>query len=330
MGYDGKALAEARARLDALREANLRKQEERKAEVYAKVPAIAAIDARLRSQMAELARLSFSRDADRAARLEALRDENLSLQADRAELLVGHGYPLDYLDEIVSCPVCRDTGMAGGQICGCLKKLCNAVLTEELSSLLRSGNERFENFDLGLYPDAPDQSGVSPRAVMGEVLALAKEFADNFPRVSSDLLLQGGTGLGKTFLSACVARAVADRGYSVCYESVSAALEAFELRKFSRDTEAGEAAERRTRQMLDCDLLILDDLGTELNTSLSASSLYTLINTRLVNGRRSIISTNLSDDELSRRYGPQIYSRLKGQYQSLPFRGQDIRLLKKK
>ena len=329
MGYDGKALAEARARLDGVREANRETRERRTAEVYAKVPRIAAIDGQLRRQMAELARLTFSREADRQKRLDALRDENLGLQAERAELLVGHGYPISYLDEIVSCPVCRDTGMVDGKLCACLKKLYNTVITEELSSLLRDGNERFENFDLSLYSDAADKNGRSPRQVMTAVLALAKEYAENFPRVSSDLLLQGGTGLGKTFLSACIARAVSGRGCSVCYESAAAALEAFELRKFARDSEAGEKAERRAQQMLVCDLLILDDLGTEMNTSFSASSLYTLINTRLLNEKRSIISTNLSDDELLDRYGPQIYSRLKGRYRRLPFVGQDIRLMKK-
>ncbi len=329
MGYDGKALKKARERLESIRGANETEHERRVAEVYARVPRIADIDARLRRQMAELARLAFSREADRNAQLALLRHDNLELQAERAELLVGNGWPMDYLDEIVSCPICRDSGNADGKMCVCLKKFYNAALTEELSGLLRDGSERFENFDLRLYPDVPDAGGNVPRAVMTEVLALSKEYAAAFPKVSSDLLMQGGPGLGKTFLSACIARAVAERGYSVCYDSVSAALEAFETRRFARESEAGEDAERRVQQMLACDLLILDDLGTEFLTPVSASALYTLVNTRLANGRRSIVSTNLSDEELANRYGPQLFSRLKGAYKSLPFRGQDIRLMKK-
>ena len=143
-----------------------------------------------------------------------------------------------------------------------------------------------------------------------------------------DLLLQGGTGLGKTYLSACIARVVADKGCSVCYDSASSALEAFERQKFSRDPEEAEAAAVRVRRMLSCDLMLLDDLGTEMVTPMSLSALYTLINTRLVNGRRTVISTNCSDEDLQSRYTPQIVSRLNGEFLHLPFVGQDIRLLK--
>jgi DNA replication protein DnaC len=165
---------------------------------------------------------------------------------------------------------------------------------------------------------------------MRRVKAACEKYAENFPNVSSNLLFQGGTGLGKTYLSACIARVVANKGYSVCYDSAAAALETFERQRFSRDADTAEAAAARAERMLSCDLMLLDDLGTEMVTSLSTSALYTLLNTRLVNGRRTVISTNLSDEELRRRYPQQICSRLEGEFLHLPFVGKDIRLMKTK
>ena len=298
MAYDGKLLARARARLEQQRENNQSEQRRRLAEVYARVPPVAEIDASMRAQMAQLVRVTISRAPDMQAQLAALRDANLDLQMRRAELLVEAGFPMDYLDEIVSCPKCRDTGVHEGAPCQCLDRLYNQELTRELGVLLQSGDECFENFDLELYSDEFDPAlGGSARQAMEIVFNGCRRFADKFPAVSANLLLQGGTGLGKTYLSACIARAVAAKSYSVCYDSASAALDAFERQKFARD-EAQEAADARVRQMLDCDLMILDDLGTEMVTPMSLSALYTLLNTRLINGRKIIISTNCSDEEL--------------------------------
>ena len=330
MPYDGKLLAQAREALEQRRADNAAEQQRRLSLAYARDPEIEQIDLRLRRQMAELVRLTVSRAPDLAEKLEVLKHDNLELQADRAERLTALGLPIDYLDEIVSCPICRDTGMDGAQPCRCLKKLYNQALTKELSALLRHGDESFERFDLSLYDEQPlEGSTVSPRFAMERIFAQCRKFADSFPEVSSNLLFQGGTGLGKTYLSACIARVVADKGYSVCYDSAASALEAFEAQKFARDPETAEAAASRVRRMLDCDLMILDDLGTEMITSVTVSALYTLINSRLNAGKKTIISTNCTDEELLRKYTPQICSRIKGEFLRLPFVGRDIRLLKK-
>ena len=329
MPYDGKLLARAREQLDARRAANQAEQQRRLAAAYARVPEIQRIDYEMRAQMTELVRLTLSRRPDLAERIEELKKANLDLQVRRAELLVEQGWPMDFLDEICSCPKCRDTGIDNGAPCECLHKLYNQELTKELSVLLRSGDERFERFDLTLYSDQADESGLSPRENMRRVLSACRRFAANFPQVSANLLLQGDTGLGKTFLSACMAREIAEKGYSVCYDSAAAALDAFERQKFARDPEEAENAARRVRRMLSCDLMILDDLGTEMLTSFSISALYTLLNTRLVNGKRTIISTNCPVDELQRRYGAQICSRLDGEFLRLPFTGTDIRRLQR-
>ena len=328
MAYDGKLLARARAQLDLIRSDNQAEHQRRLSLVYARVPEIQRMDETMRRQMTELVRLTISRPADLKARLAALEKDNLDIQVRRAELLVENGWSVEYLDDIYSCPKCRDSGVYEGRVCSCLEKLNNKELTKELGTLLQHGDESFAHFDLNYYDAAP-VNGVSPRETMTMVLGACRKFADNFPAVSANLLFQGGTGLGKTYLSACIARVVAAKGYSVCYDSAAAALEAFEVQKFSRDPEASEAANARVRRMLDCDLMILDDLGTEMVSSISTSALYTLLNTRLVNGNKIIISTNCSDEELQKKYTPQIYSRIKGEFLRLPFVGRDIRLIRK-
>lgn len=328
MPYDGKILARAREQLELRRAQNQAEQQRRLSLAYARVPEIRRIDDRMRAQMAELVRLTLSRRPDLKERMEELKNENLDLQVRRSELLVEQGWPVEFLDEIVSCPKCRDTGLVDGAPCECLHKLYNQELTRELGVLLQSGDESFERFDLSLYSDQSAPGALSPRANMTRVLGVCRKYAENFPQVATNLLLQGDTGLGKTFLSACIARVVASKGYSVCYDSATAALDAFERQKFARDPEEAEAAARRVRQMLGCDLMILDDLGTEMVTPFSTSALYTLLNTRLVNGKRSILSTNCPDEELQRRYSAQICSRLDGEFLRLPFTGTDIRRLK--
>ena len=317
MTYDGKLLALARAALEKDRAANLAEQQRRIDHAYRRIPELEQIDLSLRSHMAELVRLTLSRPAD--------------LQMRRAELLTENGYAIDWLDEIFSCPVCHDTGYTGTEVCDCLRRRYNLEMTKELSGLLKNGDESFDHFDLSFYPDVPDpDSGCIPREAMEAVFAGCKKFADRFPDVSSNLLLRGDTGLGKTYLSACIARVVAEKGYSVCYDSASVALEAFEKQKFSRNLEEAEDASVRVKRMLSCDLMILDDLGTEMVTPMSVSALYTLINTRLNENRRTIISTNCSDEDLSRRYTPQICSRIQGEFLELPFYGTDIRRLRHK
>ena len=211
MPYDGKLLARARDALDQRRAANQAEQQRRLSLVYARVPEIQQIDLRMRAQMAELVKLTLSRRPDLTERIEELKKENLDLQVRRAELLTEQGYGMDYLDEICSCPKCRDTGILNGEPCECLHKLYNRELTKELGVLLQSGDESFERFDLTLYSDRSQDGGASPRETMAMVYGACKKFADNFPKVSANLLLQGGTGLGKTSLSACIARVVAER-----------------------------------------------------------------------------------------------------------------------
>ena len=328
MAYDGKILAKARTRLEQRRADNQAEQALRRTRLLRAVPEIGELEQRMRQHMTELVRLTIARAPDMKERLSALEKENLALQARKAQLLRDRGYPANWLDDLYSCPLCRDSGVYQGGVCSCLETLYNQALTEELGGLLQSGEECFEQFNLHYYGTEPE-NGVIPRAAMEVVFSLCREFARNFPDVPYNLLFEGGPGLGKTYLSACIARTVAKNGYSVCYDSASAALDGFEKQKFSRNPEEAEEASLRVQRMLSCDLMILDDLGTEMVTPMSLSALYTLINTRLVNGKKTIISTNLSAAELQKRYTPQIISRIEGEFHRVPFVGRDIRRIKK-
>ena len=330
MAYDGKLLARARSELEKQKAENRAEQLRRQGEVYASLPEVGRIDAALRGHMARLVRLTIAGGPAMSAEIEKVKEENLDLQMRRAELLTAGGFGADYLDEIVSCPLCRDTGVYEGRVCRCLDRLYNAELTKELGTLMHRGDESFGRFDLSLYPDSPDpDDGSVPRERMKRVLDFCRRYADNFAPHSRNLLFRGDTGLGKTYLSACIARVVAGKGFSVCYDTASSALELYEKAKFSRDSAEGEQAALRIRRMESCDLMILDDLGTEMLTQMSQSALYTLVNNRLVNKRPMIISTNLLEDELTRRYTPQIASRILGEFQTIPFVGEDIRRLRR-
>ena len=323
---EGRLLARARAQQEALRTAHRAEEDRRRREVSEKIPEIGSINASLRAILAEMVRAAMRQSARSAEELEK---ESLALQEKRAALLVRGGYPRNYLDPIYSCPRCRDTGWADGKICDCLQKLYRAEQTRELAPLLQQGNETFENFRLEYYSPVAPASGVSPRAQMERVLRLCRAYAESFGAQSPNLLFTGEPGLGKTFLSAAIARVVASKGCGVAYDTVSGLLAAFEREKFSRDTDESSDAASRVRQLMRCDLLILDDLGTEMPTAFTQSALYALLDGRLRAGKKTIISTNLDRSGIETRYGAALASRLAGEYEWLEFLGRDIRAQRK-
>lgn len=324
---DGRLLALARAEKERIRTAAQAETERRRAVVYARDPAIRALDEAIAALMGEAVSAVLG-GAGRS--MEQLERESLDLQAERAERLVENGWPIDYLDGAWQCPKCRDSGYVEGRACQCLLALYEKEKARDLSALLRLGEESFGSFELGLYSDRPDPAtGISPRQTMELVFDTCYDYALGFGPDSQNLLFRGGTGLGKTFLSACIARVVSQRGHSVVYDTAVSALGAFEAQRFARDGAQAAEAEERVRRLLESELVIVDDLGTEMVTEMTKSALYTLINSRLIARKKTIISTNLSARDLARRYTPQIVSRLEGEYQVLSFAGSDIRRIKK-
>lgn len=329
MKYDGKLLAKARTNISTRKTANEEEHQRRIRLVHERIPEIEKIDQKLRSHMASVVSMTIRHEPELEAKIEELKKENLELQADRAELLVQHGFGFNYLDEIVTCTKCRDTGYIDGTPCTCLMEEYNRELTRELGTLLQTGDESFEHFDPTLYDTVPDHTGQAPRDYMKRVFDFCREYAESFDLNSINMLFTGAPGVGKTYLSACIARVVAEKGFSVCYDTATAALGTFETEKFSRDPEESENASRQVERMLSCDLMILDDLGTEMVTPMSVSALYTLINDRLIHHRPTIISTNLAPEDLEGKYSPQIASRIEGEFERVIFKGRDIRRIKK-
>lgn len=330
MGYDGKALALARAAIAERKRANQEEQSRRRSEVLLRLPALREIEGEMTRLMSSVALSALKRGEDAGQAVISARERCGELLDRKRELLVSEGFPGDYLEDIFSCPHCRDTGYVEGRPCSCLREEYRAESVRLLSSTLDLGVQSFDSFDLSLYePSAGGEPASRVREAMAMVRDLCRQYAEGFGPGSANLLFRGGTGLGKTFLSACIAKVVSEKGFSVVYDTAVSVFDAFEAQKFDKGEDGGAEAASRVRRYLNCDLLILDDLGTEMAAGYTQSALYTLINTRLVNGGRTIISTNLSDEDLRRRYTPQTVSRLRGEYMTLPFTGRDIREVKK-
>ena len=323
MGYSSDVVRRARARLAQAKEDRESENRQHLAVAYARVPRIQEIDIQLRRTMAQAAQAAFLQGNDGRELLEKARLENLELQQERA-ILAMENFEEGYLDDSPICDKCGGSGYIGSNMCECLAELCRQEQKKEVS-ILSGSRDSFSHFDLTLYPDKVDPKyGISPRTIMEKNLKDCRAYAMFFSLKSDNLLFSGNTGLGKTFLSACIARAVADRGYSVAYETAGHLFGKLEQAKFSPT----EETRREAAKFLDCDLLILDDLGTEMSGQFTNVALYSLINDRLLAEKPTIISTNLTTEDISRRYTPQIASRLRGSYKRVPFVGEDIRILK--
>lgn len=324
MTYDGIILSRVRQAIAAEKAKNEAELERRRSEVFARCPDIRAIDTRIARLMTGVITGALRTGSNAGAAVLSARRDCEELLCQKRSLLSSLGLPTDYLDEIYTCQSCRDTGYILGKPCACLSARCKAESARELSSMLDLRGQSFESFDLSHY--SAEGGDNSPRAVMTAVYDYCRKYAGSFSEASGNLLFSGGTGLGKTFLSASIAKVVADSGFSVCYNTAVSVFDAFETQKFDRGGESAEEVNSQVRRYLSCDLLILDDLGTEMTTTFTNSALYTIINSRLVSGKSTIISTNLSRDALALRYSKQIVSRLLGEYSIFIFAGEDYRI----
>jgi DNA replication protein DnaC len=265
---------------------------------------------------------------DTKSDIAALRAENERIQAERATLLRQNGYPEGYTDPQYDCIKCHDTGYMGIRMCACMRgRLIEAGMASSgLSGLLTK--QSFENFSLDYYRQNADAY-----RVMKHNYETVVQYAEGF-KLSEDapaprsLLFLGGTGLGKTHLSTAVARTVIARGYDVFYNSAVGMISDFEFRRFGNGVAQSEVDD--TARYTACDLLIIDDLGTEVVNQFTLSCLYHVLNTRLNLGLPTLISTNLTADELRRVYSDRITSRLLCEYLLIPFFGTDVRRQKLK
>ncbi|HCA30700.1 MAG TPA: ATP-binding protein [Ruminococcaceae bacterium] len=306
----GRRRTDASAKAAALREHMIEKH-----------PRIRELELEMAGASVRVARAVLN-GGDVTAAVEKIKTQNLSQQAELAEILSREGIHSPNFEPNYACPICQDTGYIGNRMCECFKLLLREEAFRRLSYMGMMKDADFHSLKLEYYPDTPDPRGVSPRRRMAEVLEYCRNYAADFDEKSPSLLLRGATGTGKTHTSLAIAREVVERGFGVIYGPMQKLLHQLEKEHFGRDDGNSED------MMIDCDLLILDDLGAEFSTSFYNSCLYNLINSRMLDGKPTIISTNLDKNEILDRYGEQISSRIIGTFVPLTFIGKDIRLIR--
>ncbi len=279
------------------------------AEAYATNTRLSQIDNELSSLGASLALTALSGDLDK---IEKIKSQSQLLNAEKNIIL--KKYKVE--DIVYDCSLCNDTGYVGGKVCDCVKKLANSIAIKEFSAQMPLDECRFENFDLSYYSENDGKA----RKRMTSILKLCKEYVLNFdPKTAENLLFMGGPGLGKTHLTLAIVSGVIEKGYMPVYAPAENIFSAIQKERFDGVNKGA------FDQMLECDLLVIDDLGTEMATSFTKSSLYNLINSRLLTKSPTIINTNLSMEEIIEIYSPRIASRLFGEFNCNEFLGKDIR-----
>lgn len=299
----------------------------RKEEVYAAIPRVHEIDQIIASSSIDAVRKRLRGGEDA---IHSTKEHNQSLISEKRDLLKTHGYGEDYLEPVYTCKACQDTGRIGNTYCTCFQQAAIEILYQQSTINRILEQENFSNFDLEYYPKSQDgKHPYTPYDNMQKILTKAQDFIKAFDREGGNLLFYGETGLGKTFLSNCIAKALLDTQHTVLYQT---AIHLFEdvcgdvIMKKGNNPDS-----QKTYQYLyHCDLLIIDDLGTEYTNSFVASELYDILNTRMRAGKSTIISTNLNLQELTERYSDRITTRIFAEYKVYNFYGDNIRLAKRR
>ena len=307
------------ARIDTRRLNARLEQERRTDEIMRKIPEAVELDRQLRSVCMRIFDAAGKEDRDK--RLAAIQKQTAEADQILRQILVANGYPADYLDIHYTCPICNDTGFHEGRRCECLQREISAISAEAINQESQLSLSSFSTFSLSYYDDLSPEEQRSMRSIFQSCQSFASEFT---PMQSGSILMHGATGLGKTHLSLAIASVVISRGYTVIYDSTGALLHKLEQEHFGR----GKPDEDTLGTVLECDLLILDDFGTEFDTSFSRAQIYTILNSRMNARRSTIVNTNLTYKQLNERYGDRIVSRLLT-WESMPFLGEDIRKKKR-
>ncbi len=301
----------------------------RKKEVYKKCPRIEEIDNELVTLSLNAAKDIMQKKADRTEISLFLKEKSRQLTEERDALFKQNGFPEKYLTDVYRCNECKDTGYIDNEKCNCLKQnlIKQYYSGANLSNTFK--NENFDTFDLNYYSDeVNERHGVSPKANIKWIWMTCLNFVKDFNKVHKNLLLSGTCGTGKTFLCNCIAKEILESGHTVFYSTSSQLFKTVEDLRFNRK-ESDNIPDDFIATVMEVDLLIIDDLGTEFMSIVTNSELFNIINTRLLFSRSTIISTNLSNTELMAQYSDRVTSRIVGNYTLLKFFGEDIRLKKK-
>lgn len=293
-------------------------------QVYKKIPEYKSLEDSIAILAVQYGKRLLNGDDQATA---SLKEELAILRDSRERLLASAGFPTDYLEPVYHCSDCQDTGYIGNKKCHCFKKAVTDLLYAQsnLSTILQK--ENFDTFSLSYYSNnhIDPKSNRSSLSIMTDALATCKKFVDTFDQEFHNLFLYGDTGIGKTFLSHCIAKELMDQAYTVIYFSASELFHIMAKSTFDKDVDAAYMYD----YIFDCDLLIIDDLGTELTNAFVTSELFSCVNERLLKQKSTIISTNLSLDTLVDTYSERTFSRITSNYTMLKLIGDDVRLTKK-
>ncbi len=323
MGFSNIYFHKALQRINGHREQVQLQAQQEKLAVYTAHPELARLEHAIADRAVQATRAMLSGGDQVRQTIDQLSAESQQLQDQRNTYLLQNQIDQQKLRPAYWCDKCADTGYDQGKLCSCVKKMATDFAIEQLNAATPLEHSRFDNFSLDRYPKQSEQPGVSPREIMGKIYQYCKEYAEHFTEHAESMLFFGDTGLGKTHLSLAIARVVLQKGYGVIYGSVNHLLGQIENEHFSKEKTAVSL-----QSMLDCDLLILDDLGAEFTTPFTVSALYDLINSRILNNKPTIINTNLTVQELEKQYAQRIVSRICGCYKCFKFLGMDLRLQK--
>ncbi|MBQ2391603.1 MAG: ATP-binding protein [Clostridia bacterium] len=292
----------------------------KKVKIYEQHPMLSMLDAQISQTFAGVAGLVLKGDTESVKKAS---EKSLDLQRQRTEYLKENGIEEDDFNPDYSCKVCNDSGYVNGKLCSCVMALAKKYAIDELNEDTPLSQCRFENFSLDYYSDEPLYGGPSARETMTKICGYTVNYADNFTPQSESLFFFGKTGVGKTHISLSIVNEVVKKGYNVIYMPLGKLLRKIENEYFG-NSNSGETL----NSAISCDLIVLDDLGTEFSTQFTNSTIYEIINSRILSGRPTIISTNLDVEEIEKKYSQRITSRIFGCYRLFEFVGEDIRTLK--
>lgn len=286
-------------------------------EVYAKIPEYKALDESVSTVAMTYGRALIEGES---SSLTALKAELANLSSKKEQLLLENGFSKDYLVMQYNCPSCKDTGYIDGEKCSCLKNKLLSIMYEQsnIADLLETDN--FSTLSEKYYEGEDLQR-------FREAVNLCHQIVNNFETKRENLFLYGNVGVGKSFLSCCVAKELLDKGYSVLYFSSSHLFDVLKDNDFGKDSK--ENLYTSKEDIYNCDLVVIDDLGTELTNSYVSTRLFSLINERILRNKSTIISTNLSLKDLRELYSDRIFSRISTKYKLCKLSGPDIRIYKK-
>lgn len=323
MAYKNTVYQKAINILERRRERATLEANSRQLEISQKIPELDDIQKKLSAIGFSISKLFFQGE-NIEDEVNKLRRSSLALQKEKKHLLVKNGYDEDALAVKYICPVCSDTGYVNDRMCACHKELLKEIERDSLRKIAPIDSCTFDSFKTEYYPGVPMDNGVVPREKAEKILESCRMYAQSFNSHSPNLMFMGGTGLGKTHLSLAIANVAINKGYSVIYGTSQNLLSDLQNENFGRT----DNIYYNEYDVLHCDLLIIDDLGTEFKNAYSVACLYNIINTRILRKKPTIISTNFNHDDLSREYDQRITSRIAGEFSTLILEGNDIRYIK--